>query len=171
MSAAARKTGRRARTIGPVRLVRAGPERAPADDRERLVEAADPAAELVDEAGDADAAGPVEQDGRGIPADAVSRAGASRTNAASRPTKRALFFVAGMTGILGVRRRHGSRRATVDGGRNIMAVPTRGRLAVVIRTSDRREPTRAWRSGAVRHPPPVTRRLARSAPHLEVGHS
>src|SRR5436190_11440645 len=36
------------------------------------------------------------------PSDAASSAGASRTNAASRPTNRALLIVAGMSGILGV---------------------------------------------------------------------
>ena len=59
------------------------------------------------------------------PSGAASRAGASRTNAASRPTNRALFIVAGMAGILGAPRHGPARVGRLTGGRILMAVPMR----------------------------------------------
>src|SRR5947207_3235521 len=53
------------------------------------------------------------------PSDAASSAGASRTNAASRPTNRALLIVAGMSGILGV--------PTTDSGRKTRSGAGAGR--------------------------------------------
>ena len=67
-----------------------------------LAEGVHPGQRLVDEAGDADAGGPVEQDdrprlGRRRPS---SSAAARRANASSRPTKRALVVAGGHGGIL-----------------------------------------------------------------------
>ena len=132
-SSMSRKTGRRARTIGPYGSSAPGPVGSAADHGERLVRPPTRRATSSTNRLTPTPPGPSISTAVASPPDAASRAGASRMNAASRPTNRALSIVAGMSRILGADSRPD--------------VPV---------AEDRTLP--ATLGGASRHPPSVLRR-------------